>query len=237
VLLVPYGAGSFRFPGEEVFVVRLGRRLLDSARGHCRLQESPRSTNREKCGNIKAGLGPLRGPFIRVLDWHIHCFLQDRRKRLELDREEGTMNRWTNIFGAPSPSSPVGEGRAPETPAPVSTPVPHEALGGQFGEAAEAAASALGKRLQSMAKDMNARSGGIVGSLATRHLPGGGALGVATQVVALGLDRSGKFLESEGFHGAVKGVSEQMKRNPIPFLLVGIGLGYLAGRHTKSRES
>ena len=72
------------------------------------------------------------------------------------------MNRWTNIFGAPSPSSPsspVSEGRSLETPAAVSPPSPHESMGIQFGEAAEAAASALGRRLQSMAKDMNARSG------------------------------------------------------------------------------
>jgi hypothetical protein len=149
------------------------------------------------------------------------------------------MNRWTSIFNAPSSNSPINEGRSLEVPAPApaAMPLPHESLGVQFGEAAEAATTALGRRLQSMAKDMSARSGGVVGSLLSRSVPGGKALGVATHAMAFGLDRGGKFLESEGFQGTVKSVSEQMKRNPIPFLLVGIGLGYLAGRHTKSRES
>jgi hypothetical protein len=145
------------------------------------------------------------------------------------------MNRWTNIFGASQSSPPASVERPLGTLNPA--PTPGESLGTQFGEAAEAATTAIGRRLQSMAKDMNSRSGGIVGSLAARSVPGGAALGIATNAVALGLDRSGKFLESEGFQGTVKNVSEQMKRNPIPFLLVGIGLGYLAGRHGRSREA
>ena len=145
------------------------------------------------------------------------------------------MNRWTSIFGSSGSGRLVSVEPSLETSAPA--PTPSESLGVQFGEAAEAATTALGRRLQSMAKDMNSKSGGIVGSLVSRSVPGGGALGVATNVVALGLDRSGKFLESEGFQGTVKNVSEQMKRNPIPFLLVGIGLGYLAGRHGRSREA
>jgi len=139
------------------------------------------------------------------------------------------MNRWTNIFGAAKSNAPTEEGRSLET----TPPLAHESLGVQFGEAAEAATTALGRRLQSIAKDVAGKSSalGVLGGSR------GGVLGVASTAVAVGLDRSGKFLESEGFQGTVKGVSEQMKRNPIPFLLVGIGLGYLAGRHAKSRES
>ncbi|HEX3315667.1 MAG TPA: hypothetical protein VHR72_12280 [Gemmataceae bacterium] len=140
------------------------------------------------------------------------------------------MSRWTNIFSAPGSSSPTQQ-RNPEVPAPA--PTTQESLGAQFGDAAEAATTALGRRLQAIAKD-------VAGKASVLGVHGGsraGVLGAASTAVAVGLDRSGKFLESEGFQGAVKSVSEQMKRNPIPFLLVGIGLGYLAGRQSKSRES
>jgi hypothetical protein len=144
------------------------------------------------------------------------------------------MNRWNNIFGASGSNSPVRETTA--APAPIA-PELHESLGTQFGEAAEAATTALGRRLQSIAKDVAGKSSvlGMLGGVG--GVRGAGVLGVASSAVAVGLDRSGKFLESEGFQGTVKGISEQMKRNPIPFLLVGIGLGYLAGRHSKSREA
>jgi hypothetical protein len=128
------------------------------------------------------------------------------------------MKRWINLLAGETDAVP-----AAEQPPVVAAPLPHESLGVNFGDAAEAATHALGRKLQSIAKDVAGKSGG--------------ALGVASGAVALGLDRSGRFLESEGLQGAIKGVSEQMKRNPIPFLLVGIGLGYFVGRHSKSRES
>ena len=127
------------------------------------------------------------------------------------------MTRWNNIFSGTAPQdSPA----ASHTTIQVDTP--QESLGSQFGHAAEAATTALGRQLQSMAKEVAGKSG---------------VLGVASTAVAAGLASSGRFLEGEGFQGVVKNVAESMKRNPIPFLLVGIGLGYLAGRSRKSNES
>jgi hypothetical protein len=143
------------------------------------------------------------------------------------------MSHWTSIFGDNKPIE-----KTPD-PAPAAIPPrpPDEALGAPFGDVAQTATTAIGRRMQTIARDIHERSGGLVGSLAQRNVPGGVMLGIASNAVAAGLERGGKLLESEGIEGVVKGVSDQIKRNPIPFLLVGIGLGYLVGRHSRSSQS
>jgi len=158
-----------------------------------------------------------------------------------MHRGRKIMSRWTNIFGGAA--KPQQEGApsisptTPTSPTPTSDAESHESLGAHFGEAAQAATTALGRRMQAMARDINERSGGVIGTLARRHVPGGVMVGVASHAVAAGLEHGGKFLESEGLQGVVKNVTEQMKRNPIPVLLLGIGLGFLAGRKTRAGNS
>jgi hypothetical protein len=64
----------------------------------------------------------------------------------------------------------------------------------------------------------------------------GGWVGDAAEGVAGGLERSGRYLQEEGLTGMAKDIGEFIKRNPIPAMLVGIGIGFLIARATSSRS-
>jgi len=54
--------------------------------------------------------------------------------------------------------------------------------------------------------------------------------------VADTLENTGKFLEEEGFSGIAAELTSMIKRNPVPSLFVGIGIGFLIGRSLSSRN-
>lgn len=64
--------------------------------------------------------------------------------------------------------------------------------------------------------------------------PQGGMLGKATSTVSEGLRQSGEYLEEKGLGGMAGDVGEMVKRNPIPALLLALGVGYLVGRALRS---
>jgi hypothetical protein len=59
-------------------------------------------------------------------------------------------------------------------------------------------------------------------------------LGSATDTVAKGLEQGGQYLQQEGLSGMMDDVTELVKRNPIPALLVAIGIGFILARATRS---
>jgi gas vesicle protein len=59
-----------------------------------------------------------------------------------------------------------------------------------------------------------------------------GFLGDAAHRVASGLESSGRYLREEGLTGIAEDLGDLIKRNPIPAMLVGIGLGFLLARAT-----
>jgi hypothetical protein len=59
-----------------------------------------------------------------------------------------------------------------------------------------------------------------------------GFLGDAAHRVASGLESSGRYLREEGLTGMAEDLGDLIKRNPIPAMLVGIGLGFLLARAT-----
>jgi hypothetical protein len=61
-------------------------------------------------------------------------------------------------------------------------------------------------------------------------------VGDAASRVASGLESSGKYLQDEGLSGMAKDLGDLVKRNPIPAMLVGIGIGFLLARATSSRS-
>jgi len=65
-------------------------------------------------------------------------------------------------------------------------------------------------------------------------LPHEGMFGSAASSVAGGLESSGKYLEQEGLQGIADDVTNMIRRNPIPALVLGIGLGFLLARLTTS---
>lgn len=64
--------------------------------------------------------------------------------------------------------------------------------------------------------------------------PHDGMMGNASRHVADTLERGGRYLQEEGVSGMANDVTDLIKRNPIPALLIGIGVGYLIGRALRS---
>jgi hypothetical protein len=90
------------------------------------------------------------------------------------------------------------------------------------GQKAENATEAVGSGMQSLAGTIRDKG------------PQGGVLGGATSGVARALDASGRYLEEQGLSGMAEDVTNMIRRNPIPAVLIGVGLGFLLARLTRS---
>jgi hypothetical protein len=73
-----------------------------------------------------------------------------------------------------------------------------------------------------------------MGEKVEEYGPKEGMLGKATSKVSEGLKQSGEYLEEKGLSGMAGDVGEMIKRNPIPSLLLALGIGYLVGRALRS---
>jgi len=110
----------------------------------------------------------------------------------------------------------------------------------QAGDKAKDAASSVGDMVSSAASSVgktadkwtsSAGSGmKSLGDTIEEKGPHGGMLGSASHAVASTLAEGGKYLEQEGLSGMMDDVTNLIRRNPMPAILVGIGLGYLIGR-------
>jgi ElaB/YqjD/DUF883 family membrane-anchored ribosome-binding protein len=97
------------------------------------------------------------------------------------------------------------------------------------GHKVQDAASAVGHR----AEDATAAVGRGLETAADKvreKLPHEGMLGRATDAFADTLDRTGRYIEDRNIRGIANDVTEVIKRNPIPAVLVAVGLGFLLGR-------
>jgi len=88
---------------------------------------------------------------------------------------------------------------------------------------AEDATSAIGGRLKA------------AGEAIRQNAPHEGRFGQASEAVAQTLSDTGEYLEREGLSGLGNDMTELIKRNPIPALLLGVGLGFLLARATTTR--
>jgi ElaB/YqjD/DUF883 family membrane-anchored ribosome-binding protein len=61
-------------------------------------------------------------------------------------------------------------------------------------------------------------------------------LGDATATVAKTLEQGGRYLEKEGVTGMAEDLTDMIKKNPVPAVLVAIGVGFLLGQLTSSRS-
>jgi hypothetical protein len=113
-------------------------------------------------------------------------------------------------------------------------------VGQAVGSAASAAGSAVGNAASTVghkAEDMTAAAGRGLGSLGEKVRdkgPESGMLGKATESVASALEQSGKYLEEKNLSGMADDLTGLIRKNPIPALLVGIGLGFLLARTLRS---
>jgi len=102
-------------------------------------------------------------------------------------------------------------------------------------EALQHAAQAVGQK----AEDATASVGSSMQKVADTvrdQGPNAGILGTATHTVADAIEGTGKYLEDKNLHGMMEDVTGLIKRNPIPAVLLGLGIGFLVGRALSSRN-
>jgi len=88
----------------------------------------------------------------------------------------------------------------------------------------------FGKSAVTAADSATARVGSGVESMADKlrdSAPREGVMHNAAGKVADTLEKSGRYLQEEGLTGIADDLTGVIKRNPIPAVLVGIGIGYL----------
>lgn len=88
----------------------------------------------------------------------------------------------------------------------------------------EDASSALGSGLKSAGQSLR------------EHAPHDGALGHASSAVARTLENTGNYLQQEGLKGLGTDLTQMIRNNPLPSLLIGVGIGYLVAQASSSRR-
>ncbi len=108
-------------------------------------------------------------------------------------------------------------------------------VGSNISQAGQQAASYLGHK----AEDATSAVGGgfkAAGDAIRQNAPHDGTLGQASSAVAKTLENTGNYLQQEGLEGIASDMANMIKKNPIPSLLIGVGVGYLLARSTTSRS-
>ena len=101
---------------------------------------------------------------------------------------------------------------------------------------AQGAATYVGNR----AGDATTAVGGSLKSLGDTIRETGGQnsmVGGASTAVADTLDSAGRYLQEEGLSGIAEDMTNMIRRNPIPALLIGVGIGFLLARATAPRSN
>ncbi len=93
---------------------------------------------------------------------------------------------------------------------------------GYVGKQVEGATSAVGGGMKSLAGTIREK------------LPHEGMLGSASGAIASTLESSGEYLQEHGLSGIGDDMTNVIRRNPIPAMLVCIGIGFLLARATRS---
>jgi len=106
----------------------------------------------------------------------------------------------------------------------VASNVAHRAgeMASTAGKKVDSGVSAAGCGMQSFADTVR------------EHGPSAGMLGSATSAVADTIENTGEYLETHGLSGIAEDLTSLVRRNPIPALLIGIGVGFLIARATRS---
>lgn len=101
------------------------------------------------------------------------------------------------------------------------------------GDMVSQAASAVGNTADNLASSAGS---GIkrLGETLGEQAPHEGVLGNASQTVANTLKESGKYIQDAGLSGMAEDVTELIRRNPVPAILVGMGIGFVIGRAMRS---
>ncbi len=95
------------------------------------------------------------------------------------------------------------------------------------------AASAVGEKVHEGVASVGCGMKSLAGTLREKG-PHEGMLGSAASSVASSLESGGRYLQEEGLSGMGQDLTNLIRRNPVPALLLGVGIGYLLARATRS---
>jgi hypothetical protein len=104
---------------------------------------------------------------------------------------------------------------------------------GTVADKAKDVASAVGQKAESATEAVGSGMQSFAGTIRDKG-PQSGILGGAASGVASALDTSGRYLEEHGLSGMAEDVTNLIRKNPIPAMLIGVGLGFLLARMTRS---
>jgi hypothetical protein len=101
------------------------------------------------------------------------------------------------------------------------------------GQTASDVASNVGHKLEDTTSSVGGGMRSLAGQL-RENLPHEGMLGSASSAVADTLDRGGRYLQEEGLRGVTSDLTQLIRRNPIPAVLIALGVGFLVARSMRS---
>jgi ElaB/YqjD/DUF883 family membrane-anchored ribosome-binding protein len=102
-----------------------------------------------------------------------------------------------------------------------------------IGQKARDAATSVGHNISEKAGEATSAVGSGMQSLAgtlRENLPHSGVIGSATSSVASGLESGGRYIKEEGLSGMGADMLNLIRRNPLPALFIGVGVGFMLGR-------
>jgi hypothetical protein len=100
-----------------------------------------------------------------------------------------------------------------------------QAVGGvatNVGHKVDEAAGSVGSGMHNLGEKMREKG------------PESGFIGKASQAVANTLEEGGRYLQEKRLSGMAEDLAGVIRRNPIPALLIGVGLGFLLARTLRS---
>jgi hypothetical protein len=100
-------------------------------------------------------------------------------------------------------------------------------------EKAKDAASFVGEKAEQATEAVGAGMESLGGAI-REHEPNQGTVHNAGEAMASKLEGAGRYLEEHGLKGIGEDVTNLIRRNPVPALLLGIGVGFLLSRMVRS---
>jgi len=108
-------------------------------------------------------------------------------------------------------------------------------MGSTVTQKAGDAASFVGKKAEDATSSVGVGMKNLAGTIREK-MPEKGMLGAAGTAVADTLESGGRYLQQQGLSGLGDDLTNMIRRNPIPAVLLGLGVGYLLARVTTTRS-
>ena len=118
-------------------------------------------------------------------------------------------------------------GKAKEAAASVGEMASHAASA--VGAMANQAASDLGRKVDDLTADAGVRLQQMADKVG-KQAPHDGLMGSASQTLAKTVKEGGKYIERTKLSGLAENVAQLIRRNPVPAVLVALGVGWYVGR-------